>query len=320
MTTSASTATPTTTGRGPLDPRLLAVAGSLCIALSPILIALSGTSPGTATTFRCLLGLPVLVPMGLLERRRRRRVRAAVGDEVPRGRPWLIVVGGLLLGLDMTLWTGAIHAVGAGVSTVLVNVQVVILPLLAFLVIGERVRASFLLAVPVMLGGVALAGGLADGGGGAAHPVLGTVLALMAAFAYAGYLLLLRLGSAPGEKSGPVALATAAAAVSAFVLGSLWEGVDLTPGWEALGWLALLALIGQCMGWVLIAGGMARLPSSTGASILLLQPVGAVLLGMLVLGQFPTTWQLAGCAVVIGAVAFAARTRAEPAPAEAASS
>jgi len=178
------------------------------------------------------------------------------------------------------------------------------------------VRGSFLLAVPVMLAGVALAGGLADGGGGAAHPVLGTVLALMAAFAYAGYLLLLRLGSAPGEKAGPVALATAAAAVSAFTLGTLWEGVDLTPGWEALGWLALLALIGQCMGWVLIAGGMARLPSSTGASILLLQPVGAVLLGMLVLGQFPSTWQLAGCAVVIGAVAFAARTRAEPAPEE----
>jgi drug/metabolite transporter (DMT)-like permease len=65
---------------------------------------------------------------------------------------------------------------------------------------------------------------------------------------------------------------------------------------------------------------MARLPSSTGASILLLQPVGAVLLGMLVLRQFPSAWQLAGCAVVIGAVAFAARTRAEPAPEEAASS
>ncbi len=316
MTTSASTAAPSTSRRRPFDPRLLAVAGSLCIALSPILIALSGTSPGTATVFRCLLALPLLVPMALLERRRLRAVRG----EMPRGRPWLIVVGGLLLGLDMTLWTGAIHAVGAGVSTVLVNVQVVILPLLAFLVLGERVRPSFLLAVPVMLGGVALAGGLAGGGADAVDPVRGTVLALLAAFAYAGYLLFLRLGSAPGERSGPVTIATAAAAVSSFAVGSLWQGVDLTPGWTALGWLALLAVIGQCMGWVLIAGGMAKLPSSTGASILLLQPVGAVLLGMLVLGQFPTTWQLVGCGVVIGAVAFAARTRAEPAPADAASS
>ncbi len=319
MTTSAPTDTATTTARRPVDPRLLAVGGSLCIALSPILIALSGTSPGTATVFRCVLALPVLVPLGLLERRRRRRAPAEVGGAT-HGRPWFIVIGGLLLGLDMTLWTGAIHAVGAGVSTVLVNVQVVILPLLAFLVIGERVRPSFLVAVPVMLAGVALAGGLADGGAGAADPVLGTVLALLAACAYAGYLLFLRLGSAPGQRTGPVALATGAAAVSSCVLGTLWEGIDVTPGWAALGWLALLALIGQCLGWVLIAGGMARLPSSTGASILLLQPVGAVLLGMLVLGQFPTAWQLGGCAVVIGAVAFAARTRAEPAPAEAVAS
>jgi drug/metabolite transporter (DMT)-like permease len=312
VTTSTSPRTLTAVRRQ-VDPRLLAVAGSLCIALSPILIALSGTSPGTATVFRCLLALPVLVPMALLERRRLRPVRG----EMPAGRPWLVVVGGLLLGLDMTLWTGAIHAVGAGVSTVLVNVQVVILPLLAFLVLGERVRGSFLVAVPVMLGGVALASGLAGGAGDAADPLTGTVLALLAAFAYAGYLLFLRLGSAPGQRSGPVTLATAAAAVSSFVLGSLWQGVDLAPGWTAIGWLALLALIGQCMGWVLIAGGMARLPSSTGASILLLQPVGAVLLGMAVLGQFPTAWQLVGCAVVIAAVAFAARTRAEPAPAEA---
>jgi drug/metabolite transporter (DMT)-like permease len=305
----AAVDTPTAAARR-IDPRLLAAAGSVCIALSPILIALSGTSPGTATVFRCLLSLPVLVPLALLERRRLRRSpgRAA-------GRPWLVVGGGLLLGLDMTLWAGAIHAVGAGVSTVLVNVQVVILPLLAFLVLGERVRTAFLVAVPVMLGGVALAGGLADGGAGATDPLLGTVLALLAACAYAGYLFLLRLGSAPGQRFGPVTLATAAAAVSSFVVGSLWEGIDVAPGWTAIGWLALLALVGQCLGWVLIAAGMAQLPSATGASILLLQPVGAVVLGMVVLGQFPSVWQLVGCAVVIAAVAFAVRTKAE-APAE----
>lgn len=304
------------TRRRVVDPRVMAVVGSLCIALSPILIALSGTSPGTATVFRCLLALPVLVPIALLERRRTRRAHLGGGR---LGRPWLVLVGGLLLGLDMTLWTGAIHAVGAGVSTVLVNAQVVILPLLAFLVLGERIRLSFLLTVPVMLLGVALAGGLVDSDPAAApDPVLGTVLALLAAVAYAGYLLFLRLGAAPGEKAAPVTLATVAAAVSSFALGSLWQGVDVTPGWAAIGWLALLAVIGQSIGWVLIAGGMAALPSSTGASILLLQPVGAVLLGMLVLGQFPTTWQLVGCAVVIVAVAVAVRRRAEPAPEEAA--
>jgi len=63
---------------------------------------------------------------------------------------------------------------------------------------------------------------------------------------------------------------------------------------------------------VLIASALPRLPSSTGASILLLQPVGAVLLAMLLLAERPAVIQLIGCVVVIGAVAMAARTRAAP--------
>ena len=214
----------------------------------------------------------------------------------------------------MTLWAESVATVGAGVSTVLVNVQVVILPLLAFLVLGERVRRTFVLAVPVMLGGVALAGGLVGGADAVSGPapVRGTITALIAAAAYAGYLLLVRLGAGPGQRFTPVALATVAAAATSFLLGSVWQGIDLAPGWVALGWLALLAVVGQVVGWVLIASALPRLASSTGASILLLQPVGAVLLAMLVLGERPGVLQLVGCAVVIGAVAVAARTRAAP--------
>ncbi|MHC1557358.1 DMT family transporter [Actinomycetospora sp. C-140] len=297
------------TSRSRLDPRLVAVAGSLCIAFSPIFIALADVSPGTATFFRCALALPLLVPLALLEWRRRRRVAASAGN-----RPVVLLVGGALLGLDMTLWAESVRAVGAGVSTVVVNAQVVILPLLAFLVLGERVRRTFVLAVPVMLVGVALAGGLVGGTDAvtAPAPVRGTVTALIAAVAYAGYLLFVRLGAGPGQRFTPVAIATVGAAATSFAVGSLWQGVDLAPGWPALGWLITLAVVGQVIGWVLIASALPRLASSTGASILLLQPVGAVLLGALVLGEIPGVLQLVGCAVVLGAVAVAARTRAAP--------
>ncbi|MEJ2859796.1 DMT family transporter [Actinomycetospora flava] len=309
-----SLARPTASEAAPrvrVDPRLVAVAGSLCIAFSPIFIALADVSPGTATFFRCALALPILAPLALLEWRRRRRVVARVGN-----RPLVLLAGGALLGLDMTLWAESVRAVGAGVSTVVVNAQVVILPLLAFLVLGERVRRTFVLAVPVMLVGVALAGGLAGGSDAvsAPAPVRGTVTALVAAVAYAGYLLFVRLGAGPGQRFTPVAIATVGAAVTSFVVGSFWQGVDLAPGWPALGWLITLAIVGQVIGWVLIASALPRLASSTGASILLLQPVGAVLLGALVLGERPGVLQLLGCAVVLGAVAVAARTRAAPPP------
>lgn len=291
-----------------VDARLLAVAGSACIAFSPILIALAHVSPGTATFFRCVLALPILAPLAWWERRRRRAAAARSGTGTgARRRPLVLLAGGVLLGIDMTLWADAVAAVGAGVSTVLVNVQVIILPLLAFLVLGERVRGPFVMAVPVMLGGVALAGGLAGHAVSGPDPVRGTVTALLAACAYAGYLLLVRLGAGPGERFASVGIATAGAVVSSAVLGTLWRGLELTPGWVALGWLALLAVVGQVVGWVLIASALPRLPSSTGASILLLQPVAAVLLGMVLLGERPSGLQVLGCVVVIGAVAFAAR-------------
>jgi drug/metabolite transporter (DMT)-like permease len=292
-----------------VDPRLVAVAGSLCIAFSPIFIALADVSPGTATFFRCALALPLLVPLALLERRRRLRSSPTTGN-----RPVVLFVGGALPGLDMTLWAESVHAVGAGVSTVLVNVQVVILPLLAFLVLGERVRRTFVLAVPVMLVGVALAGGLIgdpEAVTGVA-PVRGTVTALIAAAAYAGYLLFVRLGAGPGQRFTPVAIATVGAAVTSFAVGSFWQGIDLAPDARSLMWLVVLAIVGQVVGWVLIASALPRLASSTGASILLLQPVGAVLLGALILAEVPGVLQLIGCAVVLGAVAVAARTRATP--------
>lgn len=291
-----------------VDPRLVAVAGSACIAFSPILIALADVSPGTATFFRCVLALPLLLPLAWWEAKGTGRI----------GRPWILLLGGGLLGLDMTLWAESVRAVGAGVSTVLVNVQVVILPLLAFLVLGERVRRTFVLAVPVMLGGVALAGGLVGSGASSGpDPVRGTVTALLAAVAYAGYLLFVRLGAGEGQRFTPVAFATVGGAVTSFAVGSWWQGVDLAPGWGALGWLALLAVVGQVVGWVLLASALPHLPSATGGSILLLQPVGAVLLGMLLLAERPALLQLAGCVVVIVAVAVAARTRTpvEPVPA-----
>ncbi len=291
-----------------IDARLVAVAGSLCIAFSPILIALADVTPGTATFFRCVLALPLLVPLAWWEWRRGSG-RGATGS---LGRPVILLLGGGMLGVDMTLWAESVRAVGAGVSTVLVNVQVVILPLLAFLVLGERVRRTFVLAVPVMLVGVALAGGLVGEGVSGPDPLRGTVTALMAACAYAGYILFVRLGAGEGQRFVPVAIATVGAALTSFVLGSSWQGVDLTPAPVALAWLALLAVVGQVIGWVLIASALPRLPSSTGASILLLQPVGAVLLAMLLLAERPAVLQLVGCAVVIGAVALAARTRAAP--------
>ncbi|WP_410651228.1 DMT family transporter [Amycolatopsis sp. cmx-4-54] len=277
-----------------LDPRAQGVLGALAIALSAPLVALSGVSSTTATFFRCLFALPILVILAWCRERGHRPTPAA------RRRH---VLAGVLLGVDMVLWSEAILAVGAGVATALVNVQVVLVPLAGLLWFGERPSRSFWLSIPVMLAGTALAGGLADGGAAGSDPWYGTVMAVLAGVAYAGYLILLRrAGTDGGGRTTMLATATAASASVGGLSGLLAGNLDVTPPASALLWLLVLAVTGQVLGWLLIGKALSALSASGGSAVLMLQPAAAILFGAALLGQWPTPLQLAGCALVVAAV------------------
>ena len=51
--------------------------------------------------------------------------------------------------------------------------------------------------------------------------------------------------------------------------GAALGEVDLVPSWPAHGWLALLALTSQVLGWMLISVSLPRLPAAL-TSVLLL--------------------------------------------------
>ncbi|VVJ21429.1 Uncharacterised protein [Amycolatopsis camponoti] len=283
------------------DPRLLAALGSFCISLSSVFIKVSHASGSTSAFWRCLLALPVLVALALLERRK--------AGPAPRRRVLLPLLAGTGLGLDFVLWGEAIPRIGAGIATVLLAVQVVIVPLLAFAFLRERPAKRFLLAVPVLLAGVVLAGGFAGSGSFGPDPVTGAVFAMLAGAGYAVYLFLIRLSGGAGARAQSLVLATLSAGVVAVVLGVPTGTLDLSPSPATFGWLAALAVVGQLIGWILISAALPRMSATTGATLMLLQPVGAVLLGIGLLGETPSALQLVGCAGVVAAVCFAGRTR-----------
>lgn len=102
-------------------------------------------------------------------------------------------------------------------------------------------------------------------------------------------------------------MSTAAAAATAAVMGGLWTGIDLNPGWPAWGWLITLAFVGQVLAWLLITTALPKLAPNVGAALLLLQPVMAFGLGVAI-GERPTLTQAAGCALVIAAVWYNSRS------------
>lgn len=292
-----------TLGIAPLDaiaarPRLAALAGALCIAFSGILYRWAEVSPSTGTVFRALFGLPLLGLVALAEQRRY--------GPLPMRAVRLAAIAGVFFAGDLTFWHHAIEYVGAGLATVLGNMQVLVVGVVAWLVLGERPSRSILIAVPIVLAGILLISGVVGSGAYGSDPALGVVLGVATALCYAGYLLVIRLGGRDARRpAGPVAIATLSTAIVATVVGLVVGDLDLTPSLASLGWLALLGLTSQSLGYLFISISLPRLPAVVTSIILLVQPVLTVGLTMVLLAERPSLLQLVGVAFVIGGIAIA---------------
>jgi drug/metabolite transporter (DMT)-like permease len=197
---------------------------------------------------------------------------------------------------------------------VLGNTQVVIVAFLAWLILGERPPRRTLLALPVVLVGVVLISGVIGQGAYGSNPGLGVVLGIVVGIVYAAFLLVLRHGNSDLRRpAGPLFDATLIGAAASLVIGLPLGEVDLVPAWPAHGWLLLLALTSQVVGWLIISVSLPRLPAALTSVILTLQPVGSVLLAMLLLGEAPSAIQLLGAATILtGLVLATLRLRGEP--------
>jgi drug/metabolite transporter (DMT)-like permease len=280
--------------------RICALLGALAIAWSSIFVKLSHASPSTAAIFRCAYALPVLVVLSALEDRR-------YGARSWRDRG-AAIGSGAFLAIDLVLWHHSIDDVGAGLGTVLANIQVVLVPLVAWLVLSEHPGRRVLLALPITVLGVILISGVLEHGAYGANPSAGAAYGVAAGVSYVGVLLLLRhAGGDLRRPAGPLFDMTLTAAIVSSLIGAAWGDARFIPVWPGAGWLAMLALSSQVLGWLLITSSLPRLPAALTSLLLMIQPVGSMILGAIIFGESPSALQLVGVVVVLAAVAFATR-------------
>lgn len=280
--------------------RACAVLGAAAIAFSSILVRLSHASPSTAAIFRCAYAVPVLGLLAWLEARR-------LGSRPLSDRLWA-VGSGAFFAADLLLWHHSIADIGAGLATVLANIQVVLVPLVAWALLSERPGRQVLAALPLALLGVLLISGVLEHGAYGRDPTRGTFFGLGAGIAYVGFLLLLRRGGTDLRRpAGPLFDATATAAVLCVIAGVIIGDARLVPVWPGAGWLITLALSSQVLGWMLIITSLTRLPAAMTSLLLTVQPVGSVALATLILSESPSVIQLVGVLLVLAALITATR-------------
>ncbi len=281
---------------------LLLLAGVLCISTSAILVTLASAPPTVAAFYRNFFAALIwLIPIfktrpfapALFRHNKKKFSPAAI-----------FALLGLLFAADLWAWHRCIIALGAGPATLLGNVQVLIVALLAFFFFGEKLKKYYWPGCLLALSGIAL---LTLTRGIGQSVIIGLALGLFTALTYSFFLLILKLlndyQTSPQQILFWVSLYTAV-----FLLIPLFgEGESPALSTASLLWLLLHAFVSSVAGWWLIIRAMDHLPVSIASALLLLQPILTSIWGEIILGQSLSLIQICGIFVAVGGIWLAAR-------------
>jgi len=159
------------------------------------------------------------------------------------------------------------------------------------------------IAIGVAAAGVAILG--AAGAGEGEAQLLGDALAVLGCAAIAAFLLLVRK---MGPELDPVAFSGLACGSGAILLlGTAWLfGIPIeVSSTEALGYLALAALVPQLIGHLILIWALRYTTPTVVALGVTCEPVISTLLGVLLLSQQPSTLAALGCSLTVFGVILA---------------
>ncbi|MEU9100693.1 EamA family transporter [Streptomyces sp. NPDC048361] len=230
---------------------------------------------------------------------------AALAAPEARGRRLLRILGnGIGLMIFQSAYFAAVEATGLAVATVVtLGAGPVLIALGARLTLGERIGWAGSAAVTGALTGLAV---LWTGNGGGTVRPTGVVLALVSAAGYAAITLLTRwLGRDGGaaDASSTTAWAFGVAALCLLPFAST-EGL-LPHTVEPVRVVILLlyvAAVPTALAYALYFAGAAVVRSATVSVIMLLEPVGAAVIAVSVLGERITAATATGTALLLLAV------------------
>ncbi len=276
--------------------RLIGFAGIVLISFSAIFVRLADVSPTTAAFYRAAYALPVLFIASRFMR-----------DDRTRRERLLALSAGVLFAADLVLWHTSIEYIGAGLSTVVANSQVLWVGLLAWMLLGEKPRKAAFIVVPIALIGIALIGGLGRDDAYGEDPLLGVIFALLAGVSYSLFILVYRASNKRmGPPAGPLLDTTAGGALTILLISRFDGDFSFAFHWPSHGWLIALGVIIQSVGWLLISVVLPRLPALDTSMMLLLQPASTVLWAQIFFTETLSSVQWIGMTIVFVAIIGAA--------------
>ncbi len=275
--------------RGALGPVGLVLAGGISVQFGGALAVSLMPRAGALGVVTLRLLVAAVVLLAVCRPRVRGHSRADWGT---------VVVFGLTMAAMNGLFYQAVDRIPLGPA-----VTLEVLGPLALSVLASR-RAVNLVWAGLALGGVFLLGG----GGFSSLDPAGVAFALGAGAMWAAYIVFSARTGRRFPQADGLALAMVVAAVAFLPLGIAESGSKLlVPTTVALG--AAVAVLSSVLPYTLELLALRRLPASTFAILMSLEPAVAATAGFLVLGQALSVTQALAIALVIAASMGAVRTQ-----------
>jgi drug/metabolite transporter (DMT)-like permease len=212
----------------------------------------------------------------------------------------LILLGAIAYVGESLAYFLALKMASAGLVALLLYIYPVLVTALSAIFLKEHLTRVKIVALFLALSGTALTLRITSGGS-----LMGILLGIAAAVDYAIYIL---LGSRIVRRSGPMASTTVIITSTAGVYVGIVAIHGTTYPTTSTGWIAIIAiaLISTVLAFVTFFAGLKRIGPTSASTLSTFEPIVAVVLAAIVLGETISPIQIFGGILILTAVVLLA--------------
>ena len=283
-----------------MKPYVTLFVGVLAVSFAATFIRLADAPPLVIATYRLAIASIILIPMAAIKSRRSL-------PQLSRQDILLILLSSVFVALHFGLWITSLSYTSIASSVVLVTAHPAFVAVISYFLWGERLNKLTIGGIGVAFIGVIFInyGGFTFG----SQAILGNLLALIAGFTMGAYLIVGRQLRARIDILSYLTILYTCSAVILLV-ATVLSGHSLfgySPTTYVM--LILLALVPQLIGHTSINLAVRLVPVIFVSVAILGEPVGATLLGSLILGEIPTANEIVGGLLILGGIFLVMRRR-----------
>jgi len=283
-----------------VKPYITLLVGVLSVSFAAIFIRLADAPPLVIATYRLTIASVILIPIASIKSMRGLK-------KLPRRDMLLILLSSVFIALHFALWITSLSYTSIASSVILVTSHPAFVAIVSYFLWGERLSKLTVSGIVVALVGVIVInyGGFTFG----PRAILGDLLALIAGFAMGAYLIIGgQLRARIDILSYLTIIYTGAAVILLVATASFGYSFF---GYSPLTYLMLilLALVPQLIGHSCLNLAVRLIPVTFVSVAILGEPVGATLLGALILSEMPTVNEIVGGLLVLGGIFMVLRRR-----------